>query len=201
MKRFKWAATGAVVVGAVVAALVFIPAAIESSSSNGLFAYVRAGTTGPLQTCETNPDNCIVWHYIYVANFHQISNQAGGTTRETLPNSYVVSSVSESISINGAPYPAFDSTNTPPPATNFRAWAGHWPMTVKCQPGAPPDPCDEVHSPAVIPGENTAVLYAGWAHGATEPNGTYVFHFTIHGSVNGNPVDLTADSPPIQMTG
>jgi len=72
---------------------------------------------------------------------------------------------------------------------------------VTCQPGAPPDPCNEIHSPAVIPGENTSILYAGWAHGADEPSGTYVFRFTIHGTLNGNPVDLTADSSPIQMSG
>ena len=48
MKRFKWAAAGAVLAGAIAAALVFIPAAIESPSSDGLFAYVRAAATGPL---------------------------------------------------------------------------------------------------------------------------------------------------------
>lgn len=200
MMRLKWAATGAILVGAIAAALVFIPAAIESSSSDGLFAYVRAGTKGPLQACESNANNCIVWHYIYVANLHQISNQGGGTTRETLPNSYVVSSVSENVFVNGAPYTAFDSTETPPPFPSPRFWAGHWPMTVTCQPSAPPDPCNEIHNPAVIPGENTSILYTGWAHGDAEPNGTYVFRFTIHGTLNGNPLDLTADSPPIQMT-
>jgi hypothetical protein len=200
VKRLRWAATGAILVGAIAAALVFIPAAIESSSSNGLFAYVRAGTKGPLQACESNANNCTVWHYIYVANLHQISNQAGGTTRETLPNSYVVSSVSENVFVNGAPYTPFDTTFTPPPSPSIRSWAGHWPTTVTCQPSAPPDPCNEIHSPAVIPGENTSILYAGWAHGADEPNGTYVFRFTIHGTLNGNPVDLTADSAPIQMT-
>ena len=201
MKRFKWAATGVILAGAIAAALVFIPAAIESSSSNGLFAYVRAATTGPLQPCESNPDNCIVWHYIYVANLHPVSNQAGGTSRATLPNSYVVSSVSENVFVNGAPYTAFDTTFTPPPSALIRSWAGHWPTTVTCQPGAPPDPCNEIHSPAVIAGENTSILYAGWAHGAVEPSGTYVFRFTIHGTLNGNPLDLTADSPPIKMTG
>jgi hypothetical protein len=200
MRRLKWTAAGAILAGAIAAALVFIPAAIESTSSNGLFAYVRAGTAGPLSACESNAANCTVWHYIYVANLHQVSNQAGGSTRETLPNSYVVSSVSQSILINGAPYPAFDATYTPAPSAFIRAWAGHWPTTVKCQPGAPPDPCNEIHNPAIIPGENTSILYAGWSHGAAEPNGTYVFKYTIHGTLNGNPVDLTAFSPPIDMT-
>lgn len=201
MKRFKWAAVGAILTGAIAAALVFIPAAFESSPDNGLVAYVRAGTTGPLQSCESNPSNCIVWHYIYVANFHRASNQAGGTTRETLPNSYVVNSVSVNAFVNGAPYTAFDATYTPAPSALPRAWAGHWPTTVKCQPSAPPDPCNEIHSPAVIPGENTSILYTGWAHQADEPSGTYVFRFTIHGKLNGNPLDITATSAPIQMTG
>jgi hypothetical protein len=200
MKRFTWAAAGAILVGAIAAALVFIPAAIESPSSSGLFAYVRAGTTGPLQACESNASNCTVWYYIYVANLHKVSNQAGGTTRATLPNSYVVNSVSENVFVNGAPDTAFDTTFTPAPSAFVRSYAGHWPTTVTCQPGAPPDPCNEIHSPAAIPGENTSILYAGWAHGADELSGTYVFRFTIHGTLNENPVDLTADSAPIQMT-
>jgi hypothetical protein len=203
MKRVKWAAAGTILAAAI-AALVFIPAAFESSSSNGLFAYVRADTKGPLPACHEDGSNCgpanIVWHYIYVANLHPVGS-GSGATRETLPNSYVVNSVTENLFVNGAPYTAFDGTATPPPSPSVRSWAGHWPMTVTCQPGAPPDPCNELHSPAVIPGENTSVLYAGWAHGDAEPNGSYVFRFTIHGTLNGNPLDLTADSPPIQMTG
>ena len=204
MKRFKWAATGAILAGAIAAALVFIPAAIESSSSNGLVAYVRANTKGPLPACHEDGSNCgpanTVWHYIYVANLHPLGSGSGGATRETLPNSYVVSSVTENVFVNGAPYTAFDGTATPPPFPSVRVWAGHWPMTVTCQPSAPPDPCNEIHNPAVIPGENTSILYTGWAHGDAEPNGTYVFRFTIHGTLNGNPLDLTADSPPIEMT-
>jgi transposase len=34
-------------------------------------------------------------------------------------------------------------------------------------------------------GENTSILYTGWAHWNAEPNGTYVFRFTIHGTLNG----------------
>jgi hypothetical protein len=200
MKPYKWFATGAILASALAAALVFIPAAIESTSSNGLFAYVRAGTTGPLSTCDSNAGNCVVWHYIYVANLHQVSNQGGATTRETLPNSYVVQSVDEAVSVDGVAHPELNATQTPAPSPSFRPWAGHWPMTVKCQPGAPPEPCNEIHPPAVIPGENVVVLYAGWAHGDAEPNGTYVFKFTIHGTLNGTPVDLTATSAPIEMT-
>jgi len=204
MKRFKWAAAGVILAGAIAMALVFIPAAIESSSSSGLFAYVRASTKGPLPACHEDGSDCgpanIVWHYIYVANLQPVGS-GSGTTRATLPNSYVVNSVTMNIFVNGAPYTDFDATFTPAPSAFVRSWAGHWPTTVTCQPGAPPDPCNEIHSPAVIPGENTSVLYTGWNHGDAEPNGTYVFWFTIHGTLNGNPIDLTADSAPIQMTG
>jgi hypothetical protein len=200
MKRLRFV-VAAVLLAAVASALVFVPAAIESTSGNGLFAYVRAGTRGPLSACESNAANCTVWDYIYVSNLNQVSNAAGGTTRGTLPNSYVVNSVSMTAFVDGAPYTAFDATFTPPPSPFVRGWAGHWPMTVKCQPSAPPDPCNEIHDPAVIPGENTSILYTGWAHSAAEPSGTYVFKFTIHGTFNGNPVDLTAYSAPIEMTG
>jgi hypothetical protein len=66
-------------------------------------------------------------------------------------------------------------------------------------PGTPP-PCTVIGKPAVIPGENTVVLFPGWIHGPGEPNGTYVFKYTVHGTQNGTPVDLTATTPPIAMT-
>jgi hypothetical protein len=84
--------------------------------------------------------------------------------------------------------------------TETSSCAGHWPTTVRCQLGAPPDPCNEIHNPAVVPGEVASVLYAGWSHGVDEPDGTYVFKHTIHGSLNGTAVALTASSPPISMT-
>jgi hypothetical protein len=56
-----------------------------------------------------------------------------------------------------------------------------------------------IGKPAVIPGENTAVLFPGWDHGADKPDGTYVFRYTVHGMFNGTPVDLTATTPPIEM--
>jgi hypothetical protein len=39
-----------------------------------------------------------------------------------------------------------------------------------------------------------------WFHGSDEPTGSYVFRFTLHGTLNGAPVDLTASSKSIQMT-
>jgi hypothetical protein len=203
MKRSKRTLVGAMLLTAIAVALVVVPAAIESTTNNGLYAYVLAGTRGPLTTCR-DPNTCAqtstVWHYMYVANLNRITNEGGATTRETLPNSFVVSSVSQAIFIDGVAHPEFDATYTPAPSPFVRSWAGHWPTTVKCQPNAPPDPCNEIHNPAVIPGEETSVLYAGWSHGEGEPNGTYVFRYTIHGTLNGAPVELAASSPPIQMT-
>jgi hypothetical protein len=188
----------------VAAAIVFVPSAFESTPNDGLLSYVRAGTRGPLPACSQDGSNCgpanNVWNYIYVANLNPISNAAGGSTRETLPNSYVVESVSGAVFVDGVHHPEFDFTLTPAPSAFVRSYAGHWPMTVTCQPSAPPDPCNEIHHPAVIPGENTSILYAGWTHANPEPNGTYVFKYTIHGTLNGTPDDLTAISPPIQMT-
>jgi hypothetical protein len=69
---------------------------------------------------------------------------------------------------------------------------------VECPPAGPP--CNGVRSPAVLPGEKTSVLYTGWGHAAGEPNGKYVFRFTVHGTIDGVPVDLTTSTPPIKMT-
>jgi hypothetical protein len=57
-----------------------------------------------------------------------------------------------------------------------------------------------IASPAVVPGEQAAVLFAGWGHGPGEPNGRYVFRYTVHGTLNDEPVDVTASSVPISMT-
>jgi len=133
---------------------------------------------------------------IYVENKNDLENQGG--TRATLPNAFVVSSVDETIFVDGVDM--FDLTNiTPPPEPgDFGFLSGHWPSTVTCTPGV--RPCNVVSSPAILPGENTAVLFGGWFHGDQEPNGTYVFRFTVHGTLNGAPVDLTASSPSILMT-
>jgi hypothetical protein len=92
----------------------------------------------------------------------------------------------------------FDFTNTPPPYPSYQPYSGHWAVSVTCPPEGPP--CTNVGNPAVLPQEETSVFWTAWAHGNTEPNGTYVFKFTIHGTLNGNPVDLTASTPPIVMT-
>jgi hypothetical protein len=56
-----------------------------------------------------------------------------------------------------------------------------------------------VGKPAIIPGENTVAVFFG------QPlelgSGKYVFNYTLHGTVNGNPVDLSATSPQVIATG
>jgi hypothetical protein len=206
MRRLLACLAATVAAGVLIAVLVTggaaAPSARAASLTNGLFAYVAATNPGPLPPCTGNGDctaASTVWHFIHVVNANQLTNRLGGGNRSTWPNSFVVSSVDEKIFVNGTEVPAFDATFTPPPDANLRSWSGHWPSTVTC----PSDgtPCNVVGSPAVLPGENTVALYAGWIHGSTEPNGTYVFKYTIHGTLNGNSVDLTTSSPPIQMTG
>jgi hypothetical protein len=191
-------ATGLVLVAAAVALIV--PAASESTTSQGLFAYVVPTNLGPLPPCsgsDCTPANT-VWHFIYVINANRLTNLNGGTNRATVPNSFVVSSVDEQVFVDGVEHPEFATTYTPPPNASFTSYSGHWPSTVTCPPGGAP--CNVVGSPAILPGENTVALYVGWVHGAGEPVGTYVFKFTIHGTVNGTAVVLTANSPPIQMS-
>lgn len=178
------------------------PSARAASLTNGLFTYIVATNPGPLPPCAGTGDCTAantVGHFIHVVNANQLTNHLGGLNRATWPNSFAVGSVAEQIFVDGVHQTQFDTAFTPPPNANPRSWSGHWPATVTC----PSDgtACNIVGSPAVLPGENTVALYAGWSHGSTEPNGTYVFKYTIHGSLNGNPVDLTASSTPIQMTG
>ena len=113
-----------------------------------------------------------------------------------LPNAFVVSRVDLAILVNGVD--TFDNYFTPPPNAFSPAASAHWPSTVKCAPTGPP--CNVVASPAVLALENLAVFYIGWAHGDGDPNGLYVFKYTVHGTLNGTPLDLVATSLPILMT-
>ena len=140
---------------------------------------------------------------LYVANGNSVTALSGmspGPARTDVPNAYVVSSIDTHTFVNGVD--TYDFINTPPPGTDpphfFTGFSGRWPATVTCASAAPP--CDVIGNPAVVPGEITSVLYFGWPHGADEANGTYVFKFTIHGTFNGTPTDLTAVSRPIAMT-
>lgn len=182
-------------------ALISIPAAGTTGLGNGLYAFVRADGPGPLPACSgpdcTNANS--VWHFVYVTNLNRLLEvNLGPRTRATLQNAFVVSSVDSTVLIDGVEQPGPPFTVTPPPNAFFRTYSGHWPSTVSCPSGS--DPCNLVGSPAVIPGEVTSVVFTGWTHGVGEPNGTHVFKYVVHGTLNGTPVDLTAYSRPIEMT-
>jgi hypothetical protein len=181
--------------------LVLVPAAGTTGLGNGLYAFVRADGPGPLPAC--SPADCTnastVWHFVYVANLNRLEEvNLGPRTRATLQNAFVVTSVDSTALIDGVEQPGPPFTVTPPPNAFFRTYAGHWPSTVSCPAGA--DPCNVVGSPAVIPGEVTSVVFTGWTHAVGEQNGTHVFKYVVHGTLNGEPVNLTAYSRPIEMT-
>ena len=188
---------GAALLGIVAAiALAVVPAALEGSSQNGLQASVVASTRGPL--CISSCGESTAWDFIYVSNGNRIVSATDGQfdSRETLHNAFIVTSVDEHIFVDGDEYS--HDTFYPPPNEYPRTWADHWPMTLKCPAGT--GPCTDIGKPAVVPGEQAAVLFAGWGHAPGEPNGKYVFRYTVHGTLNGEPVDLTASSVPIMMT-
>jgi len=209
MKDLKLAAAlASLLVAAAAAAVLALPAAsrttLVTNQQANLHAYVVASNPGPLPPCSGSDCTAanVVQDLIHVVNRSSLTHWNGFTTRATVPNAFAVRSVDESVFVNGVHVPEFDTTFTPAPSPSILSWSGHWPSTVTCegQPGSFHTPCDVVDSPAVIPGEDTVVLYAGWAHGSTEPNGVYVFKFTVHGTQSGASLDLTASSPPIQMT-
>jgi hypothetical protein len=192
--------------------LVLVPAASTRGEQDSLKARVVASTRGPLPPCDGVGIPCTiastVQYFVYVANNNELANVQGSfRTRATLVNSFVIDSVDETVSVDGVALPGVTSF-TPPPnptfngAPGFRSASGHWPATVTCATG-PPDACTEVGKPAVIPGETTVAFWIGWAHGTVaqgELAGTYVFTFTVHGTLNGAPVHVTASSKKIVMT-
>jgi hypothetical protein len=44
------------------------------------------------------------------------------------------------------------------------------------------------------------IFDVAWIHVSNEPNGACVFEATVHGTLNGAPVELTANLPTIQVT-
>lgn len=190
-------------VGVVAAiALMAVPTAGTSSVSNGLYAFIRADSSARLTACA--PDGTctaenIVWHFVYVANANALTEvPVGPRTRRTLKNSFAVERVTYRVFVDGVEIEPAGELTPPPDPGIFRSYAGLWPATVRC-PAPASDPC-VIEKPAVVPGEVAEVVFAGWGHGANEPNGTYVFKFTVHGTLNGNPVSVTANSRPIEMT-
>jgi hypothetical protein len=195
---------GLVLLAAASAVLLVLPAAATGNGSR-LDAKVLVNNPGPLTACSVAggcTDANTVTQFIRIENGNALLLSQGrqsGATRASVPNAFVVSSIDVAVFINGVQDHDFDFTYTPPPNPSFQPYSGHWAVSVTCPPEGPP--CTNVGSnPAVLPGEETSVFWTGWAHGADEPNGTYVFTFTIHGTLNGNPVNLTASTPPIVMT-
>jgi len=181
------------------------PSARAALRTNGLFAHDVLTNRGPLQACSPDGSDCTAANWlrnvVYVTNLNRLTNtQTPSTlTRATLRNAFVVNSVDETIYVNGAEF-SHDTLTPPPNLTERFATAGRWPSTVTC--GQPITvPCTVVTSPAILPGENTVIFWDAWIHLSNEPNGTYVFKYTVHGMLNGTPVDLGASSPPIHMTG
>jgi hypothetical protein len=205
MFRNRLIAAGAMCAAAALIAVLIASARTQSAQAGApkskLSAYVAATNKGPLPACSEDGSDCgpanSVWDYIHVVNANPLVNQNGN--RLSVPNAFAVDSIDESITVDGQQYS--DVHWTPPPnitPPDFPGYSARWPATVVCD-GSPP--CTDVQNPAVLPGEDTVAFFTGWIHGDAEPNGTYVFTYTIHGTLNGNPVDLTASSPSIQMTG
>lgn len=175
------------------------PSARAGSLTNGLSAYVASTNAGPLPACsgsDCTPANQVL-QYVHVVNRNPLTNQFGN--RLTVPNAYDIDSIDESITVNGQTYSQVHWT--PPPnitPSYLPGYSARWPATVVCD-GSPP--CTDVQNPAVVPGEDIAAFMVGWIHGNAEPNGSYIFTFTIHGTVNGTAIDLSASSAPIRMTG
>ena len=193
------ATIAALLAGAAVAVLA-LPATAQGPPSDGLKLTVVDNTRGPLPACDA-AGNCsaasTVGHFLYVDNKNPLEHPVGGgPTRAGVTNAFVVSTVEETIYVSGVE--TYHFVNTPPPNPSFEPFSGHWPVPVTCPSSGPP--CNVVGPPAILPGERTIALYEGWAHGFDEPDGTYLFKYTVHGSVNGAPVDLVGTSSKIEMT-
>jgi len=179
-------------------AVAIFASATGGTNGRGVSAYVGLSNAGPLHACSTALTDCpldtVTQFFIYATNSNRPVNWlTGSITRPEIPSAYVVSRVDTTVSVDGAVF--FTTTATPPPTANPQFYGGRWP--VSCAPFS--SPCD-VRSPAVLPGETTAPLVARWIHTADEPDGAYIFSFTIHGTLNGEPVDITASSKKIVMT-
>ena len=166
-------------------ALTLVPAAFNSSTPDGLSAYVVANTRGPLPAGTTLDST--VRHFVHVINANDLGP---GGTRQLLANAFVIDSVDVTTFRDGVQVDAF-TYNAPPNSTLFGA---RWPTTVTGASGS-----YVVGKPAIIPGENTVAVFFGQPLGYGP--GTYVFKYTLHGTLNGIPVDLSATSPKITATG
>ena len=175
------AALGALVA---VASLTFVPAAFNSSTPNKLSAYVDANARGQV------PAGSVVRHFVHVVNSNEYGPGPLGV-RQTIANAFVIDSVDLTTFFNGVQVGDPFSVAAPPNSTDF---TGRWPTTVTGNIGVG----FTVGKPAVIPGENTVAFYVGQQFELGP--GAYVFKYTLHGTLNGSPADLSATSPRITVT-
>jgi len=221
VRRLLAALSFAAVAAAV--ALVLVPAAATKGGSNGLEARVVATNKGPIPPCdvEADPTDCValvnqVNLYVYVNNdnkFETIDGRYKGFSRATHVNSFVIDSIDDEVWVDGVMIGT--GSFTPPPSPNSelpfgdnekfqRLLWGRWPSTVSCGTSAAdygkPDPCVEVGKPGVMPGESTIAFYIAWVHDDDDLVGTHQFKFTVHGTLNGTQIVLTASSKEIVMT-
>lgn len=186
-RRRRLLASGVLALVAAVG-LTLVPAAFNSSTPNGLSAYVVASNRGPL------PAGGNVRHFVHVINSNDFGPGPLGT-RHTLANAFVLDSIDLTTLFNGAQVGDPFTIVAPPNAIDF---AGRWPTTVTVDFTTTPPSCCVVGKPAIIPGENTVAFYVG------QPldlgSGKYVFQYTLHGKLNGDPVDLSATSPQVNAT-
>ena len=178
-------ASGGLIALVAAGALTLVPAAFNSSTRDGLSAYVVANTREPLPAADG-----IVRHFVHVINSNDFGPGSLGV-RQTLANAFVIDSVDLTTFFNGVQVGDPFSVAAPPDSTDF---TGRWPTTVTGN----IDVGFTVGKPAVIPGENTVAFYVGQQFELGP--GAYVFKYTLHGTLNGSPVDLSATSPRITAT-
>ncbi len=174
--------------------LALVSISIASGSATPLTASVVVTNRAPLHAGDGT------YFAVFLTNTYPPSQLQWTGPRFTVYNAYVINSLHWDIYVDGALWGAF--TFLAPPALGYAP--EHWPVSVV------PGTCSsdgtttcQVGSPAVLPGENLAVFYTGWTHMPddpyNEPNGNYVFVFTVHGTVNGVETDITVRSSTIVM--
>ena len=176
--------------------------AIAGDSTNPIQAHVALTNEGPLTDCPTPlpvplPDSCVTRFYVFVRNTNEIDENTKGPGRDMVRGAYVVTSVDLNVAVDGSTTCSLCghfATLLPPPNSNLGNGA-NWPMTVRCTPAGS---CT-VGKPAVLPQEHIAIVIYGWAHDVTEPDGAYVFTLTVHGTLDGRPLDATAHTKVIRM--
>jgi hypothetical protein len=175
---------------------------VAEDGGNPIVAHVAVTNDGPLTDCPTPlpappPESCLTRFYLFVRNTNEIDEGTKGQGRDMIRGAYVVSSVDVNVTVDGSSTCALCgqfATLLPPPHSNLGN-GSNWPMTVRCNPAGN---CT-VGKPAVLPEEHIAIVSYGWAHGANEADGAYVFTLTVHGTLDGRPVDASAHTAIIRM--